>query len=195
LVTHTLSGLRWSLLTQVVLLIFALSCGRARQPVLPSASATAVSGIPVPAPVRPSSEPGPSETPVAITTEQPISGLRGEPSGTRAPRATRTPAPPRAQAPPRVQSAPSGALVGLPPRATAPVDVVPGARAVSVSTNAPVLGIAPLGRSCPPAAPIKGSKAHVYHTPASRTYETVQPVACFSSPAEAAQAGYRASGQ
>jgi hypothetical protein len=55
----------------------------------------------------------------------------------------------------------------------------------------PLGAVAPVGESCPPDAPIKGSSAHVYHTPASRTYATVRPVICFSSTSAALAAGYR----
>lgn len=48
----------------------------------------------------------------------------------------------------------------------------------------------PVGLSCPATAPVKVSRAHVYHTPASRTYETVKPVLCFTTAATATAAGY-----
>jgi hypothetical protein len=69
------------------------------------------------------------------------------------------------------------------------------ANPVSAGVPAVELGVAPAGRSCPPEAPVKGTRAHVYHTPASRTYETAVPVACFASAADAAQAGYRPASQ
>ena len=49
----------------------------------------------------------------------------------------------------------------------------------------------PVGLTCPATAPVKVSRAHVYHTPASRTYETVKPVICFTTAAAAKAAGYK----
>ena len=105
---------------------------------------------------------------------------------------TATPAvsgvPAASAAPTRLPAAPGGGSPA-PPATTR--------RASSRSVRTPtVLALpdgaqAPTGGSCPPDAPIKGSRAHVYHTPASRTYETLKPVICFTTPAAAQAAGYR----
>jgi hypothetical protein len=62
---------------------------------------------------------------------------------------------------------------------------------VATAASLPDGAVLPNGRSCPAEAPVKLSRAGVYHTPASRTYATLQPVLCFTTPAAAQAAGYR----
>ncbi|GAA1346848.1 hypothetical protein [Falsarthrobacter nasiphocae] len=48
--------------------------------------------------------------------------------------------------------------------------------------------------NCPSWAPIKGNaSSHIYHVPGGRYYAKTKPEICFSSPAAAVRAGYRAS--
>jgi hypothetical protein len=52
---------------------------------------------------------------------------------------------------------------------------------------------APVDGSCPPWAPIKGNRnSGIYHLPGQRYYLVTVPEQCFSTPAAAVAAGYRA---
>lgn len=99
------------------------------------------------------------------------------PEATPSPRATRRAAGPGPSRAARVSGANSGS------RSESPVQTAIPALPAGAEQ--------PIGRSCPAEAPVKGSSARVYHTPASRTYETVLPVICFTSGSAAAAAGYR----
>jgi hypothetical protein len=52
----------------------------------------------------------------------------------------------------------------------------------------------PSGTTCPSWAPIKGNESsHIYHVPGGAFYNRTNPEICFSTPAAARNAGYRAS--
>jgi len=153
----------------LLLLLAAVSCG-GKRPAAPSAVAPAAQqqGIAVPSP---SSE-------LIQQTAAPAATAQPTDSEIEAPHKTRTPRTSDASGQSGGRSSRSGGV-------SASVPSLAGA----------VNGVAPAGRSCPPAAPIKGTRAHVYHTPASRTYETVVPIVCFVSTSDASQSGYRPSSQ
>lgn len=112
-------------------------------------------------------------------------------------------APPRAPAPRAPSRGPTRAAAARAATEAAALPIDAGAKPTTPAVSSPPRSqrtpvpplpadaLAPLGLSCPAQAPIKGSRAHVYHTPASRTYETVHPVACFATEAAATAAGYR----
>ena len=53
--------------------------------------------------------------------------------------------------------------------------------------------MAPVGRSCPASAPIKGNASSmIYHRPGQQYYNVTNPEACFRNAASAEAAGYRA---
>jgi hypothetical protein len=56
-------------------------------------------------------------------------------------------------------------------------------------------GAIPSGKNCPESHPIKGniSSRMIYHLPGQEFYEQTRPEACFATPEEAAQAGFRPS--
>ena len=53
--------------------------------------------------------------------------------------------------------------------------------------------VAPIGRSCPASAPIKGNASSmIYHRPGQQYYNVTNPEQCFRNAASAEAAGYRA---
>ena len=64
----------------------------------------------------------------------------------------------------------------------------------AATTSAGVSGsVAPVGRSCPASAPIKGNASSmIYHRPGQQYYNVTNPEACFRNAASAEAAGYRA---
>ncbi len=53
--------------------------------------------------------------------------------------------------------------------------------------------VAPVGRSCPSSAPIKGNRSSmIYHRPGQQYYRVTNPEQCFRTAAAAEAAGYRA---
>ena len=67
-------------------------------------------------------------------------------------------------------------------------------RCASQHTSSAVSGaVAPVGRSCPAFAPIKGNaSSRIYHRPGQQYYNVTNPEHCFRNAASAEAAGYRA---
>jgi hypothetical protein len=152
---------------------------------LPLVSACTQAVTPAPAPILPAA--------TAIVVPSPDRSLA---AATPVPAATATPEPPAAAtADPTTRPA------------RTPATKVSGARSSAASSSgaigresqpaprpAPALpagAFLPLGRNCPAEAPIKGTRARVYHSAASRSYATALPVICFVNGAAAEAAGYR----
>lgn len=74
------------------------------------------------------------------------------------------------------------------------VGPLPGGDTVPATPpSTPAASTPPSGGACPAAAPIKGSRSHIYHLPAGDpNYRATRAVACFATPAQAQAAGYRA---
>jgi len=87
-----------------------------------------------------------------------------------------------------------GPLPGIPPGATerssAPMPATPVTPEASPDSAQGVPGNA--DGSCPANAPIKGSRAGIYHVPNSRQYAVTKAKQCFPTTPAAEAAGYRA---
>lgn len=173
----------------LVLLAFVLACGQAKRPSPGVATPQSGMGMPVPTPDQAlvAAARASANATVAAASAVPETAT---PRASRIARATRTPAAVRERpATAQARTAPASAGGSGRSASSAPVG------AQSSSRQPPAAGanggVPPEGLSCPPDAPIKGTRGHVYHTPASRTYETVVPAICFASTSDALQAGYR----
>lgn len=79
------------------------------------------------------------------------------------------------------------------PAPSMPAQVIPAVTPAPVAATVSTEGVAsnPDG-SCPSSAPVKVSKAKIYHVPEERNYAKTKARHCFASAEAAKQAGYRA---